>query len=101
MRRRYGGHNVRRGSGGWKIAFLSILFWAVSGFIMISFIHGGPVQMIEAKGEDVAKMYIGSIFPTVSRSADYESRAAMGSSLVPEAENTGRNSGRRPVEKHI
>ena len=86
MRRRYGGHNVRRGSGGWKIAFLSILFWAVSGFIMISFIHGGPVQMIEAKGEDVAKMYIGSIFPTVSRSADYESRAAMGSSLVPEAE---------------
>lgn len=86
MRRRYGVYNARRRSGGGKIAFLSILFWAVSGFIMISFIHGGPAQMIEAKGEDVARMYIGSVFPTVSRSTDYESREAMGSSLEPAAE---------------
>jgi len=78
MRRRYGGYSGRKRPGS-KIALLTFLFWAVSGIIMISYIHGGPAQIIEAKGEDVGKMYIGSIFPSVSRSADYESREALGS----------------------
>ncbi len=80
MRRRYGGYNGRRRPGSGKSAILTFLFWAVSGFIMISFLHGGPVKIFEAKSEDVAKMYIGSIFPTVSRSADYEAREAIGNS---------------------
>lgn len=83
MRRRYGGYNGRKRLRGGRLVVLTLLFWAVSGFIMLSFLHGGPPKMIEAKGEDVAKMYIGSIFPTVSRSADYESREAMGDSLDP------------------
>ncbi|HML38982.1 MAG TPA: hypothetical protein PKA19_16430, partial [Bacillota bacterium] len=66
MRRRYGGYNGRKRTGGGKTALLTVLFWAVSGLIMISFIHGGPVKMIEAKSEDIAKMYIDNIFPTVS-----------------------------------
>jgi len=77
MRRKYGGYNGRKRLGGGKVAVLTLLFWAVSGIIMLSFIHGGPEAMIEAKGEDVAKMYIGSIFPSVSRSAEFESREAM------------------------
>jgi len=88
MRRRSGGFNSRKRLGGGKLAILTLLFWAVSGFIMISFLHGGPAQMIEAKSEDVAKMYIGSVFPTVSRSADYESRAAMGSTSDPASDKT-------------
>ena len=88
MRRRYGGFNSRRRLGGGKLAILTLLFWAVSGIIMISFLHGGPAQMIEAKSEDVAKMYIGNIFPTVSRSADYESRKAMASAPDPASEKT-------------
>lgn len=88
MRRRYGGYNGRKRPGGGKVAIMTFLFWAVSGFIMFSFIHGGPAKMIEAKGEDVAKMYIGSVFPTVSRSADYESREALGNSLVSAADDT-------------
>ena len=86
MRRKYGGYGGRKRFGRGRPAILTFLFWIVSGLIMISFIHGGPPKMIEAKGEDVGKMYIGSIFPTVSRSADYESREAMGSSLEPAVE---------------
>lgn len=82
MRRRYGGYNSRKRPGRSRTAILTFLFWAVSGFIMISFLHGGPSQMIEAKSEDVAKMYIGNVFPTVSRGADYESREALVSAPV-------------------
>lgn len=88
MRRRYGGYNGRKRLGGGKVAVLTLLFWAVSGIIMLSFIHGGPPTMIDAKGEDVAKMYIGSIFPSVSRSAEFESREAMAS---PPASETARS----------
>jgi len=89
MRRRYGGYSGysgRKRAGNRRSVFLTILFWAVSGFIMIGLIHGGPPKIIEAKSEDVAKLYIGSIFPSVSRSADYESREAMGDKLNPAAE---------------
>lgn len=89
MRRRYGGYNGRKQLSGGKAALLTILFWAVSGFIMISFMHGGPVKMIEAKSEDVAKLYIGNIFPTVSRSSDYEAREAMSGSLESEGVREG------------
>ena len=88
MRRRYGGYNGRKRPGSSKSAILTFLFWAVSGFIMFSFIHGGPANMIEAKGEDVAKNYIGNVFPTVSRSADYESREALGSVPTSEEEKS-------------
>ncbi len=87
MRRRYGGYNRKRPGSG-KVAFLTFLFWAVSGFIMFSFINGGPAQMLEAKGEDVAKMYIGNVFPTVSRSSDFESREALASPPGSEAEDS-------------
>ena len=43
--------------------------------------------MMEAKSENVAKMYIGNIFPTVSRSSDYESREAINTSLESSAED--------------
>lgn len=79
MRRRYGGYRGRKRPGSKSALVLTILFWAVSGFIMLSIIHGGPPKIIEAKSEDVAKLYIGSIFPTVSRGADYESREAVAS----------------------
>ncbi len=77
MRRRYGGYYGRKRISGGKLAVLSLLFWAVSGFIMISFIHGGPLQLLEAKSEEVAKMYIEDIFPTVNRGSGYESREAL------------------------
>lgn len=80
MRKRYANYNGRKRFGGGKVVFLTVLFWAVSGFIMIGFIHGGPPK-IDAQGEDMAKMYIGNIFPSVSRSADYEAREAMSSAL--------------------
>ena len=48
---------------------------------MISFIHGGPGRLIEGKSNDVGKMYIGNVFPSVSRSLNYESRAALGYSI--------------------
>lgn len=47
-----------------------------------------PCTDFEGKREDVAKMYIGSIFPTVSRSAEYEAREAMGNVTVPEDEQS-------------
>jgi stage II sporulation protein P len=78
---RQSGHNSRTGIGGLKAAVLTFLFWAVSGLIMISFLHGGPANMIEAKSEDVGKLYIGSIFPTVSRGADLDLREAGGNKL--------------------
>lgn len=91
MRRRYGGYNVKKRPGNGKAAFLSFLFWAVSGFVMLSFIHGaGSDQMIEAKGTDVAKLYIGNVFPTVSRGADYESREVLASSPDPLSEEPER-----------
>ncbi len=90
MRRRYGGYQNRKRIGGGKLVVLIVLFWAISGFIMISFVHGGPAQIFETKREDVAKMYIGNIFPTVSRGAEYESREARGRSLEPAVEETER-----------
>lgn len=86
MRRRHKGYQSRKRIGGGKLAILTVLFWAISGFIMISFVHGGPAQIFETKREDVAKMYIGNIFPTVSRGADFESRETIGKSLEPAAE---------------
>lgn len=86
-RKRYRGYYGRRQISGSKLAILTLLFWAVSGVIMVAFLHGGPAQMIEAKSEDVGKMYIGNIFPTVSRNSDYESREALGGSLESEPAN--------------
>lgn len=85
MRRSYGGYGGRRRTGSGRLAILTVLFWAVSGFIMLGLIHGWPAGLFEAEKEDVGKMYIENIFPAVSRSADYESRAAMGTSLEPAA----------------
>lgn len=85
MRRRYAVYSGRKRSGSGRIAVLSVLFWAVSGLIMIGFIHGGPPKL-EAEGKDVAKMYINNIFPTVSRSVDYEAREAISGSFEPAAE---------------
>lgn len=75
-KRRYGAYSGRRKSGSGRLAFMTLLFWIVSGFIMISFMHGGPLGMFDAQKEDVGKMYIGNIFPTVSRSS-FESREAL------------------------
>ncbi|MEL7655958.1 MAG: stage II sporulation protein P [Bacillota bacterium] len=86
MRKRRGGYYGRKQFSSGKLAILTLLFWAVSGFIMISFIHGGPAFMLESKGDDVGKMYIGNIFPTVSRGSDYESREALSTSAEPAAE---------------
>ncbi|MDD3168597.1 MAG: stage II sporulation protein P [Eubacteriales bacterium] len=88
MRRNYRGYRRGIRFGGGKLVLLTVLFWAISGFIMISFINGGPARILEGKQEDVAKMYIGNIFPTVSRSADFESREALGNTLEPAAELT-------------
>jgi len=90
MRRRlYNGFSRRRGLSGGKVAFLTLLFWAVSGLIMITFLHGGPGHLIEAKGEDVAKMYIGNVFPTISRSS--EARESIGGqSGIPGAYENGK-----------
>ena len=82
MRKRRGGYYSRKQFSSGKLAILTLLFWAVSGFIMISFIHGGPAFMQGSKGDDVGKMYIGNIFPTVSRGSDYESREALSNSLA-------------------
>lgn len=81
VRRRYGRYNRKKRLNGGRIAVLSLLFWVVSGFVMISFIHGGHTQLIEANGEGLGKKYIGNVFPAVSRSLDYESRAASGRSI--------------------
>lgn len=81
MRRKYWGYKGRRQLGGGKLAVLTLLFWVVSGFIMLSFIHGGPLFFSQAKSADVGKMYIGNIFPTVSRGSNFESRAAMGNDI--------------------
>jgi stage II sporulation protein P len=72
--------------GGIRAAVLTFLFWAVSGLIMVGFLHGGPAHLIEAKSEEVGKLYIGSVFPTVSRGSEYEARDAVGTSLEPGAE---------------
>lgn len=79
-RKRYGPfyNRNRRKSG--KMAVLILLFWAISGYIMLSFILGGPIG-VTAEKKDVGKMYIGNIFPTVSRSSDFESREALGTSV--------------------
>ncbi|MDD4565066.1 MAG: stage II sporulation protein P [Eubacteriales bacterium] len=81
VRRRYGRSGSRNRLNGGRIAVLTLMFWIVSGLVMISFIHGGPAQLIEANSEDVGKKYIGNVFPSVSRSLDYESRAALGHSV--------------------
>jgi stage II sporulation protein P len=91
MRRSYGGYGGRKRTGSGKLAILTVLFWAVSGFIMIGFIHGWPSGLFETEKPDVGRMYIENVFPTVSRGADYESRAAMGNSL--EAAETGQPKG--------
>lgn len=83
MRRRLRSGFYRRRRPGGRGAALSVLFWAVSGLVMITFLHGGPGQFFNAKGEDVAKMYMGNVFPTISRSADFETRAP----------NTGQSAG--------
>lgn len=89
MRRRYRGYSGRKRPGRIRLVILTLLFWSVSGLVMIGFLHGGPAALFEAKSEDVAKMYIGNIFPTVSRSSDYESRDASGPSLKPASEEKG------------
>ncbi|HWQ80473.1 MAG TPA: stage II sporulation protein P [Anaerovoracaceae bacterium] len=86
MRRSYGGYSGRKRTGSGRLAILTVLFWAVSGFIMVGFIHGWPTGLFGTEKEDVGKMYIDNIFPSVSRSADYESRAAMSNSLAPAAD---------------
>ena len=80
-RRRYGGYNGGRRLSGGRLAVLTLLFWAVSGLVMVGFIHGGPGQLFKGKSDDVAKIYLENVFPTVSRSSDYGSREALGSSL--------------------
>jgi stage II sporulation protein P len=50
---------------------------------MVSLIHGWPSGILDAEKEDVGRRYIDSVFPAVSRSADYESRAALSSDLKP------------------
>lgn len=84
---RKGGSNGRA-RGGIKAAVLTFLFWAVSGLIMISFLHGGPANMIEAKSEDVGKLYIDSIFPAVSRGADLDLRETGGSTASFDSEGS-------------
>lgn len=54
---------------------------------MIGFIRGGPVQLLEAKSVDVGKNYIENVFPTISRSLDFESRSVMGHSIDEKSEN--------------
>jgi len=86
MGRSYGRRSGRNRTGSGRIAILTVIFWAVSGFIMVSLIHGWPSGMLEAEKEEVGRLYIDTVFPAVSRSADYESRAAMGGSLMPAGE---------------
>lgn len=86
MRRSYGRYSGRNRTGSGRIAILTVLFWAVSGLIMVGLIHGWPSGMFEAEKDDVGKLYIDNIFPAVSRSADYESRAALSSALEPAGE---------------
>jgi len=38
-----------------RIAVLTLLFWVVSGLVMISFIHGGPGRLIEGKSNRCGK----------------------------------------------
>jgi stage II sporulation protein P len=81
VRRKYRRYSRRKRINSGRIAVLTLLFWVVSGLVMISFIHGGPGRLIEGKSNDVGKMYIGNVFPSVSRSLNYESRAALGYSI--------------------
>lgn len=81
MVRKYINYSRRKRINGGRIAVLTLLFWVVSGLVMISFIHGGPGRFIEGKSNDVGKMYIGNVFPSVNRSLNYESRAALGYSI--------------------
>ncbi len=80
-RRKYSGYHSRKRHSGAKPAFLILLFWVVSGLVMLSLLHGGPGKLIQGKSDDVAKMYIGNVFPTVSRGADFSSREVSGNSL--------------------
>lgn len=89
MRRNRRGYGGRKRAGNGRLPLLAIVFWAVSGFAMIAFLNGGPDIKIEAEKQDMGKMYIDSIFPTVSRGSEYESREAMGTSLEPAPEGDG------------
>ena len=80
-KRRYGAYSGRRKQGSGRLAILTLLFWVVSGFVMISLLHGGPLEIFGGQKDDVGKMYIGNVFPTVSRSS-FESREALNPSTT-------------------
>ncbi|MDD2190532.1 MAG: stage II sporulation protein P [Eubacteriales bacterium] len=90
-RRRYSGYNSRKRHSGANPAFLILLFWVVSGLVMLSFLHGGPGKLIQGKSDNVAKMYIGNVFPTVSRGSDSGSREVLGDSLSIGQEDVKQN----------
>jgi stage II sporulation protein P len=94
MRRRvYRGLRRRGGPSGGRLAVLTLMFWIFLGVVIFTLVNGGPGSIVEGKGEDIGKFYIGNIFPSISRSADYESRTAMNQN--PEAsvdENAGDSS---------
>jgi stage II sporulation protein P len=90
MRRSYGRYSGRNRRGSGRIALLTVLFWAVSGFIMVSLINGWPSSLFVAEKEDVGRLYIDNVFPAVSRSSAYESRPALSSDVKPAKEPTER-----------
>jgi stage II sporulation protein P len=73
-RKRWGSRSSRGLTPG-KIALLALTFWVVSGLVMVAFISSNTKDVAEGS-EGIGKMYIGNIFPTISRGAKYESRAA-------------------------
>lgn len=84
------GLNRRRKISAGRMALLVLIFWAVSGFVMLTILNGGPVSSLEANGENVGKMYIGSIFPNVNRGDEVRQVSAdAGETFTKENEQAG------------
>lgn len=89
--RSHRGYNRNRRLNGGRLAFLTLLFWVVSSYIMISMINGGSTSIQVDNGERVARLYIGSIFPSISRGVNFESREAMGNNIESNSEIKDKN----------
>lgn len=75
-RSQWGSGSRRRMSKG-RLTFLALTFWIVSGIVMVTFMNVGAEEPVDGNSESIAKMYIGSIFPSISRGAEFEPREAM------------------------
>lgn len=77
MRRRsYGSFRRRSRLGNRGAAALTLAFWLLCGVALFGFVKGNTEPEIQGKTEDMARLYMGAIFPSVSRGGSSDIRSA-------------------------